>query len=126
VFLEDPFANALPPPVQPTVRSAVRVALRPAVRRLRRSLPHRHLKQARTFLNRVTGTVAILAQGTSWAVAVTQAFWPRFESHGMLDVPPMWLQQNLPLRVGACFIEGERELLYFCPTQSMRPTTYDL
>ena len=60
---------------------------RPAVRRLRRSLPRRQLKQARTFLNRVTGTVAILAQGTSWAVAVTQAFWPRFESHGMLNVP---------------------------------------
>jgi hypothetical protein len=38
-------------------------------------------------LTRGIGTVAILAQGTSWAVAVTQAFWPRFESHGMLDAP---------------------------------------
>ena len=34
-----------------------------------------------TFLATPPGTVAILAQGTSWAVAVTQAFWPRFKSY---------------------------------------------
>ena len=33
-----------------------------------------------TFLTTPSGTVAILAQGTSWAVASTQAFWPRFKS----------------------------------------------
>ena len=34
-----------------------------------------------TVLATLPGTVAILAQGTSWAVAVTQAFWPRFKSY---------------------------------------------
>ena len=84
---------------------------------------HRQLKQAPTFLNRVTGTVAILAQGTSWAVAVTQAFWPRFESHGMLNVHTMCLQCLLTQRTGACFSEGRRRLLYLDPAQ---PMTYDL
>ena len=35
-------------------------------------------------------TVAILAQGTLWAVAVTQAFLPRLDSHGPPFLDPFY------------------------------------
>ena len=40
------------------------------------------------FSGRQNCTVAILAQGTHWAVAVTQAFLPRLDSHGSHFLDP--------------------------------------
>jgi hypothetical protein len=54
---------------------------------LRRAQKWSVAEQAVFFLRCVLGTVAILAQGTSWAVAVTQAFLPWFKSHDMLKCP---------------------------------------
>ena len=43
-----------------------------------------------THLATEGGTVAILAQGTSWAVAVTQAFW------AAVQIPLVWVLGIFP------------------------------
>ena len=40
--------------------------------------------------DKIAPTVAILAQGTHWAVAVTQAFLPRLDSHGPHFLDPFY------------------------------------
>jgi hypothetical protein len=56
----------------------------------------------------VLGTAAILAQGTSWAVAVTQAFLPWFRSHDMLKCPCVREQCKFRQMTNACFLTASR------------------
>jgi hypothetical protein len=65
-------------------------------------------EQAVFFLRCVLGTVAILAQGASWAVAVTQAFLPWFKSHDMLKCPCVREQCKFRQMINACFLIASR------------------
>jgi hypothetical protein len=56
----------------------------------------------------VLGTAAILAQGTSWAVAVAQAFSPWFRSHDMLKCPCVHEQCKFRQLINACFLTASR------------------
>ena len=47
-----------------------------------------------THLATEGGTVAILAQGTSWAVAVTQAFW------AAVQIPRVWVLGPRGFKIG--------------------------